>query len=90
MQVEFLSSYKITKAITAGGEGGFVLSFRPGPTFFADYERFYLRRHQGELQWEFSADQRAIAEPQQVAYLFAAKLARRPVEEITFVPFVGC
>ena len=42
-------------------ETGWVVTFRPGKAFFQDYERFYRRRQQGELQWEFHADQREIA-----------------------------
>src|SRR3984885_5338934 len=45
----FLASYEITKA---KGQEGFVVTFKPGRTFFDDYERFYRRRAQGELQWE--------------------------------------
>ena len=82
--VGFLTSYNIHKAQTPAGQTGFVLAFRPGQAFFADYDRFYRHRHQGELQWEFRADQRDIAEPLQAAYLFAAKLTRVPVERITF------
>jgi hypothetical protein len=49
---QFLSSYSLDKAKT---RGGFVVTFRPGPAFFADYERFYRNRNQGELQWSFDA-----------------------------------
>ena len=52
---------------------GFVITFRPGDSFFADYEKFYRHRNQGELQWKFHADQRDIAEPLKVAYLFIEK-----------------
>jgi hypothetical protein len=45
--------------------------FRPGKVFLEDYARFYRRRQQGELQWEFHADQREIGEPLRVAHLFA-------------------
>lgn len=48
-----------------------MVTFRPGKGFFEGYERFFRRRHQGELQWEFHVDQREIAEPLRVAHLFA-------------------
>lgn len=70
----FLSSYDITTA-KADANPGFVIAFRPGQGFFDDYDRFYRRRHQGELQWEFHADQREVAEPLRVAYLFAERKA---------------
>src|SRR5437867_9479920 len=53
----FLASYDIVKSRDGNG---FVLSFRPGKAFFEDYDRFYRRRAQGELQWEFRADEREI------------------------------
>jgi len=58
--VGFLSSYSIDKARTLASAGSFVLTFRPGPVFFEDYERFYRRRQAG-AQWDFTADQREIA-----------------------------
>lgn len=66
----FLASYQITPA-KGDLEPGFVVSFRPGQGFFDDYDRFYRRRNQGQLQWEFEADQREIAEPLRVAALFS-------------------
>ena len=66
----FLASYQITSA-KADDCSGFVLGFRPAQGFFDDYERFYRRRQQGELQWDFHADQREIGEPLRVAGLFA-------------------
>jgi hypothetical protein len=80
---QFLSSYSLEKAET---RTGFVITFRPGPAFFADYERFYRNRNQGELQWSFHADRRDIAEPLKLAYLFAAKLMGQP---LTAVPYVS-
>jgi hypothetical protein len=62
----FLSSYDISKA---KGQDGFVITVKPGRTFFEDYDRFYRRRMQGELQWEFQADQREVGEPLKLAYL---------------------
>ena len=83
VQCKFLASYAIGSARTAEG---FVLTFRPGATFFQDYERFYRRRHQGELQWEANADRREIGEPLKVAYLFTEKRTGHPAASIAFVP----
>jgi Replication initiator protein A len=77
----FLSSYAIEKAKT---RPGFVITFRPGPAFFQDYDRFYRNRNQGELQWDFQADQRDVAEPLRVAHLFTAKRTKMDVKQITF------
>ena len=82
-QTGFLSSYAIGKART--GEG-FVLSFRPGPTFFADYERFYQRRQQDNVRWEANADRQEISEPLKVAYLFTEKRTGHPAASVAFVP----
>src|ERR1700730_7229075 len=60
--------------------------FRPGVGFFEDYDRFYRRRHQGELQWAFHEDRRQISEPLKVAYLFTEKRTGRPADSIAFVP----
>jgi hypothetical protein len=83
VSAKFLSSYSVDKAKT---RTGFVITFRPGPAFFSDYERFYRNRNQGELQWSFDADRREIAEPLKLAYLFAAKLMGQP---LTTVPYVS-
>jgi hypothetical protein len=66
----FLASYTVSAA-KAGD--GFVIAFRPGEAFYADYERFYRRRRQGELQFTYHEDQRETSEPLRVAYLFASK-----------------
>lgn len=79
---KFLSSYSITKAKT---RDGFVMTFRPGETFFEDYDRFYRQRRQDDLQFEFHADQREISDPLRVAYLFAEKQTGRPVSSVAFV-----
>jgi len=79
--VGFLSSYTIEKAKT---RPGFVITFRPGPAFFQDYDRFYRHRKQGELQWDFQADRRDVAEPLRVAHLFTAKRTKVDVKQITF------
>ncbi|MHB8885962.1 MAG: hypothetical protein ACYC5H_12970 [Methylovirgula sp.] len=78
----FLSSCDITKA---KGQPGFIITFRPGSGFFQDYERFYRRRAQGELQWEFKSDEREIGEPLKLAYLFAEKRSGRPVASVAYV-----
>jgi hypothetical protein len=83
VSAQFLSSYSVDSAKT---RGGFVITFRPGPAFFADYERFYRNRNQGELQWNFHADRRDIAEPLKLAYLFASKLMG---QELGAVPYVS-
>jgi hypothetical protein len=77
----FLSSYAIEKAKT---RLGFVITFRPGSAFFQDYERFYRHRNQGELQWDFQADRRDVAEPLRVAHLFTARRTKQDVKQITF------
>jgi len=69
----FLASYLITKA--RNGDG-LIVSFRPGPAFFADYDRFYRHRSQGGLQFDFHLDQQEIAEPLKVAYRFTEKTHR--------------
>jgi hypothetical protein len=79
---EFLSSFDIT---SAKGQHGLVITFKPGRAFFRDYDRFYRRRGQGELQWEFRADEREIGEPLKLAYLFAEKRTGRPVASVAYV-----
>jgi hypothetical protein len=81
INVGFLSSFSIDKAKT---RPGFVITFRPGPAFFQDYERFYRHRNQGELQWNFQADRHDVAEPLRVAHLFTAKRTKQDVKQITF------
>ena len=79
----FLVSYGVEKAKT---RQGFVVTMRPGNTFFDDYDRFYRHRKQGDLQFEFHGERRSVGEPLQVAYLFAAKRSGHPVTSIAFVP----
>jgi hypothetical protein len=78
----FLVSYEITKA---KGQEGLVITFKPGHTFFEDYERFYRRGAQGNIRSEFRPEQREIGEPLKLAYLFAEKRAGRPVTSIAYV-----
>jgi hypothetical protein len=81
-QVGFLASYHIAEAKNGNG---FIVLFRPGQAFFADYDRFYRQRVQGELQWSFHADRREITEPLKVAYLFIEKRTGQPVKDIPYV-----
>jgi hypothetical protein len=74
VKVGFLASYAIADA---KGRGGFVITFRPGSAFFADYDRFYRHRQQGSVQLDFHADRQEIAEPLRVAYLFVEKRSGR-------------
>lgn len=78
----FLASYGLAKAKS---RDGFVLTFRPGPLFFEDYNRFYRHKNQGELQWNFHGDRRDQIEPMQVAALFMAKRHGTPAETIANV-----
>ncbi len=82
IKVGFLSSYAISPA--RSGEG-FVITFRPGATFFADYDRFYRSRRQGGLQFRFH-DDRQQAEPVKVAYLFQE---RRSGQKLAGIPYVS-
>ena len=79
----FLASYNITDA---KGRGGFVITFRPGSTFFTDYDRFYRHRQQGSIKFDFHADRQQIAEPLKVAYLFVEKRNGRANAGIPYVP----
>ena len=83
VQAGFLATYAVGSAKSGDG---YILSFRPGATFFEDYERFYRRRHQGELQWEANDDRQQIGEPLKVAYLFIEKRTGHPAASIAFVP----
>jgi hypothetical protein len=81
-QANFISGYSISEA--ARGDG-LVMHFRAGAAFIADYERFYRGRHQGGIQFEFHSDQRGVAEPLKVAYLFIEKRTGRPIKDIPYV-----
>jgi len=83
VKAEFLASYTITEA---KGRSGFVIMFRPGSAFFADYDRFYRRRERGSIQFDFHADRQQIAEPLKVAYLFVEKRNGRANAGIPYVP----
>jgi len=62
-----------------------VMSFRPGAAFILDYERFYLGRHQREVQFEFHNDRQEVAEPLKVAYLFIEKRNGRTTTSVPYV-----
>jgi hypothetical protein len=83
VSAKFLASYNIDRA--KNGEG-FVISFRPGSAFFDDYDRFYRRRERGSVQFDFHGDQRVIAEPLRVAYLFVEKRTGQKNAGIPYVP----
>lgn len=82
VQVRFLSSYTIAPA---EHRDGFVLSFRPGAAFFADYQQFYANRAQGEIQFKFHEERGVIGEPHQVAYLFAEKRTGQKRDSVPYV-----
>jgi hypothetical protein len=81
VQLGFLASYIITKSARGNGH---IITFRPGAAFFADYDRFYRGRNQGDVQFEFRNDQET-AEPLKVAYLFMEKRTGQPVRDIPYV-----
>jgi Replication initiator protein A len=83
VKADFLASYNITNA---KGREGFILTFRPGAAFFADYDRFYRRQQKGSVQFDFHADQQEIAEPLKVAYLFVEKRHGQASSGIPYVP----
>lgn len=78
----FLASWQIANA---KGRPGFVLTFRPGPTFFSDYDRFYRRNNRATIDFAERSDQRQIAEPLKVAYLFAQKRSGRADGNVPYV-----
>lgn len=78
----FLRSYAVTPAET---REGFVITFRPGPRFVADYNTFYVRRFQGDFQFNFHEENQSIGEPHQVAYLFVEKRTGQKRDGIPYV-----
>jgi len=78
----FLSSYQIAQA---KGRPGFILNFHPGSAFFADYDRFYRRGSRPAVEFAENSDQRQIAEPLKLAYLFAQKRSGRSEPDIPYV-----
>jgi hypothetical protein len=85
VQGGFLASYGIESAKTKSKDG-FIITVRPGATFYEDYDRFYRRRQQGELQWDYHADRQGVSEPLKAAYLFAEKRTGHKAASIAFVP----
>jgi hypothetical protein len=82
IQVGFLTSYHI--AVAKNGNG-FIIVFRPGHSFFADYDGFYRHRMHGEIQMNFDGDHRETTEPLKVAYMFIEKRTGRPLKDIPYV-----
>lgn len=80
--IGFLKSYTLTPA---EGRDGFVLTFRPGARFLADYGTFYSRRFQGEFQFKFHDESSTIGEPHRVAYLFVEKRTGRKQDGAAYV-----
>jgi hypothetical protein len=78
----FLRSYALTPA---EGRDGFVLTFRPGDRFKADYRTFYARRSQGEVRFTFHEENREIGDPHRVAYLFMEKRTGRKPDATAYV-----
>jgi hypothetical protein len=72
--------------VKAKTRDGFVITFRPGSAFFADYDRFYRNRSQTGLQFEFHSDRRDISEPLKLAYLFIERRTGRARRDILYVP----
>lgn len=70
-KTHLIKSYALEK--NAQGDG-FNLVFHPGSGFFEDYERFYLRRMQGELPFALAADENTIQKPQEIVLYFYRKL----------------
>ncbi len=69
VQLSFLSGYALDRTV----DGAFKLTFRPGRVFFEDYDRYYRRRQQGQLQWEYHGDRASDHEPMKAAALFVEK-----------------
>jgi hypothetical protein len=78
----FLRSYALTPA---EGRDGFVLTFRPGDQFKADYRTFYSRRSRGEVKFTFHDENRETGDPHRVAYLFMEKRTGRKPDATTYV-----
>lgn len=78
----FLRSYALTPA---EGRDGFVLTFRPGDRFRADYQTFYIRRSPGEARFTFHDENRAIGDPHRVAYLFMEKRTSHKPDATAYV-----
>ena len=79
---QFLASYSFA---AAKGRAGFVITFRPGATFFRDYDRFYRSRERGTVRVDFDRDREDVAEPLKVAYLFIEKRTGKRSAAIPYV-----
>lgn len=82
VHADFLTSYSLEPART---RDGFVITFKPGRTFFEDYDRFYRKQQHAAVRSTFDADRREIGEPLKIAYLFAEKRFGRSAASIAFV-----
>ncbi len=71
---KFLASYAIDKART---RDGLTITFKPGTAFFVDYDRYYRRKLQGNLQFKYHGDRHDLHEPMQIAALFLEKRTGR-------------
>jgi hypothetical protein len=78
----FLRSYTLSPAES---RGGFVLTFRPGDRFKADYRTFYTRRPPGEVRFTFHDENREMGGPHRVAYLFMEKRTGRKPDGTAYV-----
>jgi hypothetical protein len=78
----FLRSYALTPA---EGRDGFVLTFKPGDRFKADYRTFYARRTQGQVRFTFHEENHQIGDPHRVAYLFMEKRTGRKPDASAYV-----
>jgi hypothetical protein len=78
----FLRSYALTPA---EGRDGFVLAFRPGDQFKADYRTFYTRRSPAEVRFTFHDENREIGDPHRVAYLFMQKRSGQKPDAAAYV-----
>lgn len=77
----FLKSYALDRA--RDGEG-FVLTFRPGAAFFDGYERFYKRRHQGELQFRLQSEGAEIHNPLSLVRRFHELRTGQTLNDVEF------
>ncbi|KJC62042.1 hypothetical protein UP10_01240 [Bradyrhizobium sp. LTSPM299] len=82
VSVGFLRSYALTPAES---RDGFVLTFRPGERFQADYRTFYTRRAPGEVRFTFHDENRDMGDPHRVAYLFMEKRTGRKSDAAAYV-----
>lgn len=78
----FLRSYTLTPAES---RGGFVLTFRPGDRFKADYHTFYTRRARSDVTFTFHDENRDMGDPHRVAYLFIQKRTGRESDATAYV-----